>query len=202
MSSRFRVRRGNALTNVSTALRSASDHRHPFVLPFFANCVATRQLFVRYRFKHRSRLVFFCRNGLLIICPGETQDTSSALHAKAGSVLDLSISGPYELYFKVVVQQGPGLTTSTAHYSVQFAKQVSPLDPASPTVRAPLSVPMSALLLGATTVASESVTKSIAFGPPTVFEGASFYTDLGPAHFSGATEDVFEQQESGPMTRH
>lgn len=112
------------------------------------------------------------------------------------------MSVPYVLCLNEVGHLGPDFSTSPVHYSVQFAKQVSPSGPVSPTVRASNSVTTSVLSREVTLVATESVTKSLAFDPPTVFEGASFYTDLGPAHFSGATDDVFVQQVSGPITRH
>lgn len=150
--------------------------------------------------------IVLCRcSGWIFSClsrPGGTQGTSSAFLAKVVSVFGFSMSVPYGLYFNVEVYLGPGFSTSPVHYSVQFANQVSPLDPASPTVRISHSVSMSVLLSEVTLVASESVTKSFAFGPPTVFGGASFYTDLGPAHFSDATEDVFVHHGSGPITRH
>lgn len=135
-------------------------------------------------------------------CPGDILGTSSAFLANAGSVFVFFMSVPYELYLNGEVHLGPGFSTSPVHYSVQFAKHVSPSDPVSPTVRASNSVSTSVLRREVTLVATESVTKSFAFDPPTVLEGASFYTDLGPAHFSDATGDVFVQQESGPITRH
>lgn len=115
-------------------------------------------------------LLFVC----VWACPGGYQGTSSALHAYAVYVLRLSISGPFELLYKVVVHRGPGFSTSEVHYSVQFAKQVSPRDPASPRVRVPNSVRVSELRREVTLVATGSVTKSFAFDPPTVFGGASF----------------------------
>lgn len=137
-----------------------------------------------------------------ISCPGGTLGTSSAFLANAGSVFDFFMSVPYGLCLNGEGHLGPDFSTSPVHYSVQFAKHVSPSGPVSPTVRASNSVTMSVFRREVTLVATESVTKSFAFDPPTVFEGASFYTDLGPAHFSEATEDVFVLHVSGPITRH
>lgn len=186
------------LTNVSATLRSTHYYCLPYVRSFLVCWMLFRTLLIYHCFKRCTRLMFLCRGS----CPGETQGTSSAFHANVGSVLVFFIFDPYVLCLKDVGHLGPDFSTSPVHYSVQFAKQVSPSEPVSPTVRASNSVTISVLLREVRLVATESVTKSFAFGPPTVLEGASFYTDLGPAHFSGATDDVFVQQVSGPITRH
>ena len=109
------------------------------------------------------------------------------------------VSNPCMLYLGTSIRRNPNLAASATRCSMRFTGRISPLNPTSPAMQTPSSMPVSTLLLNTAAITERSMAGSVTFSPPAMLRNTSFCARRKPTRFSSTASSMFSRRRSKPV---